>query len=203
MHFTENYTVWDLETTGLDPHNDHIVEVAAIRIENGQIVETYQAILNHQISIPEEASKIHGITTELCEKEGIDPQIALESLIDIILASPMCVTHNGTRFDARFLVSEYSRLGHKNDELSKKLVSMHVDTAALYKAKKLGMKLDESRDLAAFMADALDQKVYGLKYNVGACCDDLGIDRSNITQHRALGDVTLTNEIYKKLAICH
>ena len=39
----------------------------------------------------------------------------------------------------------------------------------------------------------------GVKYNVAICCEELGVDRTGITQHRALGDCELTHEIYKKL----
>jgi hypothetical protein len=45
----------------------------------------------------------------------------------------------------------------------------------------------------------MDIRAYGVKFNVALCCDEMGIDRTNIELHRAGADVYLTNEIYKNL----
>ena len=42
-------------------------------------------------------------------------------------------------------------------------------------------------------------RAYGVKYNLGLCCEEMEVDKSNITLHRASGDVYLTYELYKKI----
>lgn len=202
--FPQRYTVWDLETTGLSAENDRIVEVAAIYVEDGKVVDAYSALLNHKMPIPEESSRIHGITQEMCDAEGIEPVIALDVLTQMLTKGDACITHNGIRFDAPFLLAELGRLGthgiHNMSNVYDRLESQHIDTAVMYKAKKIGLIRAWNEQFNAFANRVMEVRAYGVKYNVGVCCDELGIDRSQVTQHRALGDITLTNEIYKKLA---
>jgi hypothetical protein len=74
-----------------------------------------------------------------------------------------------------------------------------VDTAALYKSQKLGEAMSENETLLTFCRRVMDIRAFGVKFNVGVCCDELGIDRSRTEQHRTSGDVYLTHEIFKKL----
>jgi DNA polymerase III epsilon subunit-like protein len=57
-----NLVVFDVETTGLDSVNDRIVEVGLARFENGLLVKRWGSIVYPEMSIPDEASAIHGIT---------------------------------------------------------------------------------------------------------------------------------------------
>jgi CBS domain-containing protein len=56
----------DTETTGLDPRHARIVQIAAIRVNGGQIDEegTYQSLVNPGVPIPPRSSEIHGIKDE-------------------------------------------------------------------------------------------------------------------------------------------
>ncbi|HIF82814.1 MAG TPA: DNA polymerase III subunit epsilon, partial [Candidatus Marinimicrobia bacterium] len=40
------FTAFDFETTGLDPYNDRIIEIAAIRFEDGEITDRYVELIN-------------------------------------------------------------------------------------------------------------------------------------------------------------
>ncbi len=57
--------VLDFETTGPDPETCEPVEVSAIRFENGVAVSKFTSFIDHGVPIPEEATKIHGITTAM------------------------------------------------------------------------------------------------------------------------------------------
>ncbi|MEZ4705971.1 MAG: exonuclease domain-containing protein [Caldilineaceae bacterium] len=61
------YTVFDTETTGLDPHRDQIVSLAAVRIVNGRLREdeALNLLVDPGRSIPAAATAIHGITNEM------------------------------------------------------------------------------------------------------------------------------------------
>ena len=69
---------FDLETTGIDPHQDRVVTAAVLHIDprDGQ-VETYSWLINPGCDIPEPATAVHGITTEHAQTHGREPAEAL------------------------------------------------------------------------------------------------------------------------------
>lgn len=198
LAFPQSYIVWDLETTGLNPQTCHILEVAVAIVRNGDVVEKWSALLNHDIEIDPLATNVHGITREMCAKDGKPPKEVIQRLLRNILDSEAHVTHNGSQFDLKFLDATLNALGF---EPWPRLELHHIDTAALYKADRIGEAKRWREDWDEFFNRVLSTRVPGLKYNVGICCDNLGISREGVEQHRALADVLLTNEIYKKLIV--
>lgn len=60
-------TVFDIETTGLDPKRGHrIIEIGGVRIERGQIdqTKTFSSLVNPECAIPPDAKRIHKITDD-------------------------------------------------------------------------------------------------------------------------------------------
>lgn len=57
----DDYIVLDLETTGLSKTQDRIVEIGLIRVSGGEIVDEYSTLVNPEMHIPAEASRINGI----------------------------------------------------------------------------------------------------------------------------------------------
>ena len=53
--------VFDLETTGIDPDKDRIVQIAIIRVEPDGRRTTFETMVNPEVPIPPEATKVHGI----------------------------------------------------------------------------------------------------------------------------------------------
>ena len=100
------FTVFDLETTGLDPRRGHrIVEIAAVRIENGivQHERPFESYVNPERSIPHEASQVNKIT---------DAMVTTAPTIDAVLpqfltfaSGSVLVAHNAL-FDMGFLEVE-------------------------------------------------------------------------------------------------
>ena len=58
----DNYTSIDLETTGFSPSDDRIVEIGAIRVRNGRPVKRYSQLINPQRPLPEEITRLNGLT---------------------------------------------------------------------------------------------------------------------------------------------
>lgn len=54
--------VIDLETTGLDPHSDQIIEIALLRVRDGNVVDRFHTRVNPNSHIPAESTAIHGLT---------------------------------------------------------------------------------------------------------------------------------------------
>ena len=206
MENKDSYIVWDLETTGLDPNVDKIVELAAITVVEGIVTQTHSVILNNGIDIPAGATAVHGITREMCEQEGAEPKLALLDLAQMLLNNPMNLTHNGFKFDIPFLIANLKSTGIDQtliEALEKHLYETGMDTAVLYKARNMVPAIMRRSDesFKQFADRVMAIRVYGLKYNVAHCCAQLGIDTSSIQLHRALGDITLTNLIYRSLAL--
>ena len=62
---TDSYIALDLETTGLSPAEDRILEIGAIRVEGGRILERYETLLNPGIRISPRIQELTGITDEM------------------------------------------------------------------------------------------------------------------------------------------
>lgn len=58
------YIALDLETTGLDPKKNKIIEIAAVHVKDGAVTERYQTLLNPGWKLPERITELTGITDE-------------------------------------------------------------------------------------------------------------------------------------------
>ena len=94
------YVVFDLETTGLDSDHDMIVEIGAVKVRNGRIVDRYQQLINPGIHIPEDASSVNSITDDLVKKAPTISK-ALPGFLSFVDGNVLAA-HNGG-FDASFL----------------------------------------------------------------------------------------------------
>ncbi|MCD8398722.1 MAG: 3'-5' exonuclease [Lachnospiraceae bacterium] len=64
-HGTVNYVAFDLETTGLRPSTDRILEIGAVRVEDGEVTGTYETLVDHALPIPQRITELTGITEEM------------------------------------------------------------------------------------------------------------------------------------------
>lgn len=199
IQFPKNYIVWDLETSGLDPVKDYILELGIVEVKDGVVVSEENFIFNNDIKISELTTNLTGITQEMCDN-GIIPHKTLIDKLEYIATRPH-VSHNGLRFDLPFLLAKTAphMVESHHSELARKLYKNCIDTAVLFKAQKMGRMRRVHETFAEFGDRVMDERVYGLKYNVKVCCDELGINMEGVQQHRALADILLTNEIYKKI----
>ncbi|MBQ8430421.1 MAG: 3'-5' exoribonuclease, partial [Clostridia bacterium] len=63
----KSFVVFDLETTGLDSKTCEIIEIGAVKIENGKISSTFSTFIKPQTAIPEEITTLTGITNKMVE----------------------------------------------------------------------------------------------------------------------------------------
>lgn len=61
----ESYVSLDLETTGLSPKKDRILEIGAVRVENGRETQTYTTLINPRMEIPRRITELTGISGEM------------------------------------------------------------------------------------------------------------------------------------------
>lgn len=102
--FVDNYVVFDLETTSNKIYEAKIVEIAAIKVRNGEVVDEIQWLINPEKSIPAAATSVNHITNEMVENAPI-----FEEKIDEFLGfvkGEILVGHNITTFDLNILYDE-------------------------------------------------------------------------------------------------
>ncbi len=102
------YVLVDLETTGGNPVEDRITEIAAIRVENGEVVERWQSLVDPQRPIPPFVQRLTGISPAMVSGA---PRIEtlLPRLLEL-LDGAVLVAHNA-RFDHGFLKNAAARAG--------------------------------------------------------------------------------------------
>ena len=94
------YVVVDLETTGLDIQRDEIIEIAAVKVKRGLVVDTFQTLVRCDTAIPAEVSSLTGIT-EVMLSEQPDIWDVLPGFSDFVGETNL-VAHNAA-FDRAFL----------------------------------------------------------------------------------------------------
>lgn len=100
------YVAVDIETTGLDPARDEIIEVGLCRIENGMVNDRFSSLIRPSVPLPLRVKRLTGIDDDLLREAPLWPEIA-DKVASFIGSAPL-VGHN-VAFDAGFL-SRYLNL---------------------------------------------------------------------------------------------
>lgn len=104
VKFIEEYTVLDLETTGLDPAFDEIIEIAAIKYLNGEKVSEFNTLVKPKNRIDEYITRLTGITNEMVN-DAPEIEFILPDLMQF-LGDSVIIAHNAN-FDINFLYDNY------------------------------------------------------------------------------------------------
>ena len=99
--YLADYVVFDLETTGTSCESDQVVEIAAIKVINGQITEEFSTLVNPGRPIPYYASQVNGITDDMVE-DAPKFHTVLAEFLEFVGDLPL-VGHNIHTFDLRFI----------------------------------------------------------------------------------------------------
>lgn len=100
--------VLDFESTGLNTSTARIIEIGAVRLVDGQVVDTLSILVNPGMRLPAKIVEITGITDQmLADKESIET--AMPKLLDFIGDSPIAA-HNAS-YDHQLMLSELKRQG--------------------------------------------------------------------------------------------
>ena len=107
------FTAFDFETTGLDPYNDRVIEIAAIRFEDGKITDRYVELINPERAISRMITEITGISNKMVQNAPIEENI-IDDFLHFLGDDPL-VAHN-VHFDEQFLTVMCDRLGRDEGE---------------------------------------------------------------------------------------
>lgn len=97
-----SYVLLDLETTGGNPVNDRITEIAAVRFEQGQEVARWSTLVNPGVNVSAFIERLTGISNAMVAEAPTFSEVAADLLA--ILEDAVLVAHN-VRFDHGFLLN--------------------------------------------------------------------------------------------------
>lgn len=167
---TGPYTVFDVETTGMSPVHNRIIEIGAVRIEHDGSISRYETLIHPECTIPYQITRLTGISNEMVANAPTFAEMAKEFL-DFIDGSKL-VAHNA-RFDLAFLMES---LGRTPD--------LPLWTNGAYDTLSLSRKAYPG--LPSYSLKTLKQAL------------QLGVEIDG-TAHRALYDAEITMELFRKV----
>lgn len=106
---SRGYCAIDLETTGLSAARDTILEIGAVRVQDGTIQEEFQTIVASETPIPANIAELTGITEEERTQSGIPLSEALTRFCAFV-GDDLLVAHNAA-FDSSFLRYAFKKCG--------------------------------------------------------------------------------------------
>lgn len=119
------FTVIDIETTGLRAGTDKITEIAIVKFDGSQVIDTYNTLINPEIRIPPQITRLTGITNEMVQDAPYFYEVAKE--IVEWTEGAVFVAHN-VNFDYRFIQQEFKSLGYTFSK--KKLCTVRMSRKA-------------------------------------------------------------------------
>ena len=124
----EKYVVFDIETTGFSPVTNRIIEIGAVKVENGEITERFSTFVNPQVPIPFHIEKLTSINDSMVM--DADPiEVVLPRFLEFV-GDAILVAHNAN-FDVSFIKENAKRQGISVD-------FTYVDTVGIARALLTG-----------------------------------------------------------------
>ncbi|MCA9514420.1 MAG: 3'-5' exonuclease [Myxococcales bacterium] len=101
--------VVDVETTGLDPKVDRVIEIAIVHMLDGEVVDVFASLVDPEQELPEEVTKLTGI--EPAQLVGAPRFADIAAEVRRRLGDRIFVAYN-LAFDRAFVLEELERAGH-------------------------------------------------------------------------------------------
>ena len=139
----------DIETTGGSvggKHGSRITEIGALRVENGEIVQTMSQLLNPEQSVPAFITRLTGISNDMVARAPLFCEVADE--LETILDGAIFIAHH-VQFDYGFIKQEFARINRQFN--MNRLCSVRLDRRLYpeqrrhsldYVIERLGIKVE-------------------------------------------------------------
>jgi len=209
----KNILIYDFETDGFSHTYNRPIQVAVLKILPDGNWYTYDSLIkrrkdakrldrivinqkeldeNPEAEIKTIAS-LTGITDEQIEKDGYEIEDVFKNLHELFNdGKNIIVGHNIVKFDNRFLNHRLNKYGYPSIP-----VGICYDTAGQLKAEKLGLVKYDSQTWEEFHNGALNVRMKGLTYNMGAALEHYEIVERK-ERHKADVDVEYTYYVFLK-----
>jgi DNA polymerase-3 subunit alpha (Gram-positive type) len=96
----DEFIVFDLETTGLSPVEDKIIEIGAVKIRNNEIIDSFSQLINPLVPLKKEIVELTGINDEMLMDKPYTKEV-MDRFLEFIGDTPL-IAHNST-FDISFI----------------------------------------------------------------------------------------------------
>ena len=123
-----DYVVFDIETTGLSPVKNRIIEFGAVKVSEGKIVDRFSCFVNPEVPIPYEITKLTSITDDDVKDVGNIAKVMPEFLS--FCEGCILVAHNA-EFDVNFVKEKCRELGNE-------IKPVYIDTLPLARVQLPG-----------------------------------------------------------------
>lgn len=140
--YVADYVVFDLETTGISPKTDEVVEVSAVKVEHGKVTDEFSTLVNPKRRIPYGASRVNGITDDMVAEAPFFEQV-LEEFLQFIEGFVL-VGHNIARFDMNFLYRDVEKYFERS------LANDYIDTLQMARRELPNLEHHRLTDLAEY-----------------------------------------------------
>jgi DNA polymerase III epsilon subunit family exonuclease len=166
-----NLVIFDLETTGFSPRANDIIQIAAVRMRDGEVVaeETFASYVRPRRGVPGFITEINGVTNDDV-RDAPEPAAVLRAFSEFV-GDATLVAHNGWRFDLGFIRETCQRHAVPTREVP------FVDSLAL------------------------SRRVWGgaNSHNLDAVMERLGISGDDLRRHDARDDVRILAEAVRQM----
>lgn len=140
------YVVFDLETTGFNPHKNKIIEFGAVKVKGGQVIDRYSAFVNPKVPIPLRVEELTHIRDDMVINE---PEIDVRLPEFLAFAEGSVLVAHNAEFDVSYIEENARLLGLSFDYTYMDTVAMARMLLPLQKkftldavAKTLKIQLD-------------------------------------------------------------
>ena len=214
---TDDYLVFDTETSGLDNIKNRILQVGFAYVKDRKVTDSVAkyvkvppGTVSHSHDDEETGERIkgsvdiNGITEETLEKYGESPVEVFGWVKKMFLNAknkglPL-VGHNSVRFDIPFIMNELDRHNVGRVELDNDLI---IDTGILVKGARISYVPRPEQNLKKLWYDISLLRMKGVFYSIDWCFKHFKLDEtrgaSKIDQHDAAADAVLTHHILESL----
>ena len=140
--YTPDYVVFDLETTGISRVYDEVVEISAVKVRGGKVVDEFSTLVNPGRHIPSGASQVNGITDQMVAHAPRFVKV-LQEFLDFTEGYPL-VGHNIASFDMKFICRDAEKY------YGSVPVNDYIDTLPLARKHLPNLSHHKLTDLASY-----------------------------------------------------
>ncbi|MBM3157302.1 MAG: hypothetical protein FJ004_08480, partial [Chloroflexi bacterium] len=144
---SQTYVSLDLETTGLNPETDEIIEIGAVRFQGEEVIDTFQTLVNPNRPLPYRIQLLCGI--KQADVTNAPPFSDIADSLIAFLGTDILIGHN-VAFDTGFLAQKGIKLtnaAYDTYELATILLFQQTDYSLASVTKNLGLATPQHRAL--------------------------------------------------------
>ena len=178
----DSYVVFDIETTGFSPDVNHIIEIGAVKVENGKIIDRFSSFVNPQVPIPYRIEEL----THINDNMVIDAptiEVVLPQFLSFCEGCVM-VAHNAD-FDVSFIK-------RKSEILGLEFNPTYVDTVAM--ARYLLPSLNRFKLDTVAKAVGVNLDNHHRAVDDAACTAEIFVKFIVMLEERGITDLNQLNE---------